>query len=43
MQQKLAELVDQFNKLIDEQRFEEAEVVARQAEATGSARAGYAR
>ena len=31
VQQKLADLVDQFNRLNDEQRFEEAEVVAKQA------------
>jgi general secretion pathway protein D len=30
-QQKLAELVDQYNKLNDEMRFEEAEVIARRA------------
>ncbi len=30
-QTKLAELVDQFNKLIDEQRYHEAEVIAKQA------------
>ena len=32
MQQKLAELVDQFNRLNEEQRFEEAEVIAKRAE-----------
>jgi general secretion pathway protein D len=32
VQQKLAELVDQFNKLTEEQRYEEAEVIAKRAE-----------
>jgi general secretion pathway protein D len=32
VQQKLAELVDQFNKLTEEQRYEEAEVVAKRAD-----------
>ncbi len=31
VQQKLADLVDQYNRLNDEQRFEEAEVIAKQA------------
>ena len=31
-QQKLAELVDQYNRLIQEQRFEEAEVIAKRAQ-----------
>ncbi|MGA2257509.1 MAG: hypothetical protein ABSG53_22850, partial [Thermoguttaceae bacterium] len=31
-QQKLAELVDQYNRLVDEQRFEEAEVIAKRAQ-----------
>ncbi len=31
-QQKLAELVDQYNRLIEEQRFEEAEVIAKRAQ-----------
>jgi len=31
-QQKLAELVDQYNRLVQEQRFEEAEVIAKRAQ-----------
>jgi len=31
-QQKLAELVDQYNRLVEEQRFEEAEVIAKRAQ-----------
>ena len=31
-QQKLAELVDQYNRLNEEQRFEEAEVIAKRAQ-----------
>jgi general secretion pathway protein D len=31
-QQKLAELVDQYNRLIEDQRFEEAEVIAKRAQ-----------
>lgn len=32
VQQKLAELVDQYNRLNDEQRFAEAEVIAKRAQ-----------
>ena len=42
VQEKLALMVDEFNKLMDEQRFAEAEVVAKRAARAGAQRAGRA-
>ena len=41
VQQKLAELVDQYNRLNDEQRFAEAEVIAKRAQEAAPARNGH--